>query len=187
MLIQLIAQHPSAISSVLKGTPTWVWGLLAALMALGISQVRTREVSLARTAVMPLVMSALSLLGTASAFGGSPLLAWVLVIWAAAAALMARLVGTQPAPSGTRFDAGRRSFHVPGSVVPLMLITGLFMIKYIVGVDLAMQPSLARDGSYALVIGALYGLFSGTFAGRTARLWRLARGPVASPATAFTA
>ena len=125
---------------------------------------------------MPLAMSALSLWGTASAFGGSPLLAWVLLAWAACAALMASLIGSRPAPSGTRYDAAQRCFHVPGSLVPLALILGIFLTKYIVGVDLAMQPSLALDGPYTLVVGALYGLFSGVFAGRALRLVKLAFG-----------
>lgn len=188
MLIQLITQHPAAIGAVLKGTPTWVWGLLTALLALGLSQVRTREVSLARTTVLPVAMGGLSLLGTASAFGNSPTLVWVVLAWAVCATLMAALVGRRPAAHGTRFDAGERSFIVPGSWVPMALIAGIFMTKYIVGVDLAMQPSLAGDGSYSLLIGALYGLFTGTFAGRAARLWRLARGGQAtSAAAAFNA
>jgi hypothetical protein len=36
------------------------------------------------------------------------------------------------------------------------------------------QPTLARDGSYTLVVAAVYGMFSGIFLGRAARLWRLA-------------
>lgn len=42
---------------------------------------------------------------------------------------------------------------------------------------LAMQPALARDGRYTLIVGALYGLFSGAFAARAVRLWRLAIQP----------
>lgn len=188
MLIQLITQHPSAIVTVLKNTPSWVWGLLAALLALGISQVRTREVSLTRMSVMPLAMCAFSLWGTASAFGSSPLLGWVLLAWAVCAALMASLIGPRQAPAGTRYDAALRCFHVPGSLTPLALILGIFMTKYVVGVELAMQPGLAQDGQFTLVVGALYGLFSGTFAGRAARLWRLARdGRAAAPNAAFNA
>ena len=33
---------------------------------------------------------------------------------------------------------------------------------------------MAHDGQFTLVVGALYGLFSGVFAGRAARLGRLA-------------
>ena len=174
MLIQLIAQHPSAIGTVLKNTPLWVWGLFAALAALGLSQARTRSVSIVRMAVMPVAMAGFSLWGTLSAFGNSPLFAWVLAAWLACAALMAALIGSRQAPAGTRHDAASGRFTVPGSLVPLGLILGIFLVKYIVGVDLRMQPALAADGQYTLITGALYGLFTGTFAGRSIRLWLLA-------------
>lgn len=173
MLIQLIAQHPSAIGTVLKNTPVWVGVLFIALAALGLSQVRTRSISFTRMAATPLAMTALSVWGTASAFGKSPLFAWVIVAWLAAALLMAALVASRPAPAGTQHDADTNSFTVPGSLVPLGLIMGIFLVKYVVGVDVTMQPSLASDGAYTLVVGTLYGLFSGIFAGRALRLWRL--------------
>ena len=59
--------------------------------------------------------------------------------------------------------------------MPLALILGIFLTKYFVGVELAMQPTLARDGSFALQIAVLYGVFNGLFAARALRLWRLAR------------
>ncbi len=73
---------------------------------------------------------------------------------------------------------------MPGSWVPLALIVGIFLVKYVVGVEVAMQPSLAHDSSYSLTYGAIYGLFSGIFTGRTIRLARLAlrsSGTVAIP------
>jgi hypothetical protein len=56
----------------------------------------------------------------------------------------------------------------------MLLILGIFLTKYGVGITLAMQPGMARDGLFTLAVGGLYGLFSGIFAGRAARLWRLA-------------
>ena len=49
-----------------------------------------------------------------------------------------------------------------------------------------MQPSLAHDSQYTLVVGTLYGVFSGLFSGRAMRLWRLAARP-ATPARPQTA
>lgn len=180
MLIQLLLQQPQALGPVLQHTPAWVWGLLAILLALGLSQLRSRQVSQVRMAIMPLAMTGLSLWGTASAFGKSPLFGYVLLTWLASALLMAGLLGRTAAPAGTRHDAASRSFWIPGSWLPLVLILGIFLTKYVVGVDLTMQPQLVRDGQYALIIGALYGVFSGVFAGRTIRLWRLALRPVAA-------
>ena len=188
MLIQLITNHPEALGPIVRNTPTWVFGLFAALLALGLSQVRTREVSAVRMALVPVIMAGLSLWGIVSAFSASPLFGYVLLAWAAGTALMLGLLAPRSAPEGTRYDAANRSFRMPGSVVPLLLILGIFFTKYVVGVELAMQPSLAHDGQYTLIVGALYGLFSGTFAGRAARLWRLALRPSGAPAApAFNA
>ena len=174
MLIQLVAQNPKIIGSIVKSTPTWVWGLLAALLALGLSQISTRRVSALRMGLMPVAMTGLSLWGTVSAFSHSPLFGYVLMAWAVGAAAMLGLITPRAPLAGTTYDAASRSFSVPGSWMPLALILGIFLTKYIVGVELAMQPALAQDGQYSLIVGGLYGMFSGTFAGRAARLWLLA-------------
>jgi len=173
MLIQLVAQHPQALGTILEHTPTWVWGLLAMLLALGLGQTRSRGVTLPRMALVPLVMTGLSLWGMVSAFGSSPLFGYVLLAWTTGAVIMLGLTARLAPAAGTRFDAASGRLYLPGSWVPLALIMGIFLTKYIVGVDLAMQPVLAHDAPYALVVSGLYGLFSGTLAGRTVCLWRL--------------
>lgn len=181
MLLQLIINQPQALGTVFKRTPVWVWGLLATLLVLGLSQVRDRTASLVRVSIMPLAMTAFSLWGTASAFGHSPQLGAVLGIWLGTAAAVLALVA--PGSSGARYDAASRSYALPGSWAPLVLILGIFLTKYVVGVELAMQPQLARDSQFALTVAALYGVFNGLFAGRAVRLWRLALKPAASHAT----
>lgn len=174
MLIQLVIQNPQIIGPVLKSTPGWVWGLLAALVTLGLTQVRTRKVSALRMALTPVAMTGFSLWGTASAFGSSPLFGYVLFAWAAGAIALLALMGTRQPHPAARYDAATRSFTLPGSWLPLALILGIFSVKYVVGVELVMQPALAHDGLYTLVAGGLYGLFSGAFAGRALRTFRLA-------------
>lgn len=175
MLIQLITEHPQAIGPILRNTPGWVWGLLAALLALGISQVRSRMASMTRISVMPIAMGGLAIYGMVSAFGNSPNLAAVFGAWMLAALATIAVVMQFKLPEGTRFDAQTRSFHIPGSFVPLLLILGIFLTKYVVGVEVAMKPPLASDPQYTLVVGALYGAFNGIFTGRSLRLLRLAR------------
>jgi hypothetical protein len=177
MLIQMLMQQPQMIGTVLKSTPTWVWGLLAGLVALGLSQVRTRTASFARIAITPLAMLALSVWGTVSAFGRSPDFGFVIALWAGILAVTVIAVMQLPAPAGTQFDETSRMFKLPGSWVPMLLIVAIFLTKYVVGVDLAMQPSLALDSQYVLIVAGLYGVFSGIFLGRAARLWRLVARP----------
>ena len=152
-------------------TPAWVWGLLLALVWLGANQLFTRSVPLRRATLLPLVMVALSLYGEISAFGAAP---QVVLAWLVAGALAAWLVLQRPLPARTRFDAATRRFTLPGSWVPLALMMGIFLTKYFVGVTLAMQPALAHAAGFTLAFGMLYGAFSGVFAARGARLWRLA-------------
>jgi hypothetical protein len=182
MLIQLLTQHPQAISRILSNTPLWVWGLLAALVGLGLSQARDRRASLARVSLMPLSMAAFGLWGTVSAFGSSPLLAQALGVWTLAAGLACALLA--PTRASASYDAATRTYTLPGSLVPLALILAIFAIKYVVGVELAMAPRLVQDPQYALTVAALYGAATGMFVGRAARLWRLAFRAPASPVLA---
>ncbi len=159
------------LAQIIIHTPLWVWGLLLALLALGLNQMFTRTVTLRRSTLLPLIMVALSLNGTVSAFGTAP---QVLLAWLVAGVLTGALVLQRPLPPGTRFDAPSRRFTVPGSAVPLVLIVGIFVVKYGVGATLAVQPALAHSTGFRLAFGALYGAFSGVFAARGFRLWRLA-------------
>lgn len=172
MLIQLIAQHPEALPTVIHGTPGWVWGVAAGLAVLGTSQLKERQASLTRVSLMPLAMTAFSIWGTVSALRASPLLAQALGVWIMVALTVFALVARLPARA--RYDASTRSYAIPGSVVPLLLMLGIFLVKYVVGVDLVMAPQLMRESSYAWTVAALYGAFTGLFVGRAARLWKLA-------------
>ncbi|MFN4120172.1 DUF6622 family protein [Acidovorax sp.] len=183
MLMQLLIQQPQMLGAIIQRTPTWVWGLLAGLLWLGVSQLRARQVGLVRALLTPLAMTVLSVYGVASAFAPAGQAAAALGTWLVAAVAIAALaLWFQPtAPAGTQYLPQARSFCVPGSAMPLALILGIFLTKYFVGVELALQPALAGSGEFALQIGTLYGMFNGLFAARALRLWRLARGEAAQP------
>ena len=179
MLIDLVLHRPEILGPVLRNTPVWVWGLLAGLMVLGITQLRDRSASLVRVSILPVAMTAFGMWGTFSAFGKSPLLGQAQAVWMVAAVVLCAIV--LPTNSGARYDPVNGRYQLPGSVVPLLLITGIFLVKYTVGVDMAMAPSLMHDSQYALTVAALYGAFTGLFVGRAARLWLLAlRAPAAT-------
>ena len=168
------------ISQIISHTPTWVFALFAALLALGLSQLRTRTASLARVTVMPVAMLLLAVSGVVSAFGFG-VEGWLaLLVWATGAVLVGRWVALSKNPAGTGYDPVLKQFALPGSVVPLVLIMGIFCTKYAVGVTLVFHPELAQHEAFALVVSGLYGVFSGIFAARALRLWRLTqpRGPM---------
>lgn len=156
---------------ILRGTPVWVWGLLALLVAIGVSQSMPRSVSARRAYVVPALMVALSLGGVASTFGARPA---ALAAWAAGLAL-AILAGVDAvAPRGARWVSAASRFELPGSWLPLALILALFCVKYGVGVGLAIAPALAANLHFEVGIAFAYGVFSGLFAARAVALRRIA-------------
>lgn len=172
MLLQLIINQPQALGTIVRNTPLWVGGLLAALLALGLSQLRERSASLVRVSIMPVAMVALSVLQMVSNFGKSPQLTLMFGAWLVMACVV--LAGVSGGSSGARYNSASRRFVVPGSWVPLALILGIFLTKFVAGVEMAMQPQLVSDDLFTLTVSALFGVFNGVFAGRAAKLWRLA-------------
>ena len=158
------------ILQIITHTPVWVWALLALLVGFGYQQTKSRTVGLPRFSIIPVILTALSIYGTLSAFGSSPA---VILTWLAAAIMLATTVMLTPVPTGTRFDNQTRLLHVVGSWVPMALMMGIFANKYVVGVALSLHPELAQNTTFTLAFSALYGAFSGVFIGRAARLWRL--------------
>ena len=166
--------------AIVQHTPAWVWGLLATLMALGLRQTRALEMSLTRVTVLPLVLTALSLGGVLSAFGHLPIAP---VAWAAGVAAALALARGAVTVRGASWSAARGLLHVPGSWLPLVLIVGLFALKYGAGVSLSLAPSLANDWTFAGMSSLGYGTFSGLFLARALSLRSLATRPATMQAT----
>ena len=148
-----------------------------------------RSAGLLRVLTTPVAMAAFSAYGVISAFGPTGQGGRTAGVWLAAALVTAGLaLWLQPhAAPGTTYAASTRSFDLPGSAMPLALVLGIFMTKYLVGVELVMQPALARDTTFALQIATLYGVFNGLFVARSARLLRLVWRSAALPSSGVTA
>jgi predicted dienelactone hydrolase len=183
MLLQIITEHPEQIGAIVRHTPPWVGVLFLALLALGASQLRASQRGLARVTTMPVFMALMALWGLWSAFGQSGQAQLALALWAAAGLKSALAVYLMPGlqARNVRFDAERKVFHVPGSWVPMALILGIFLTKYAVGVELAINPLMARDTWFVAAVSTLYGLMSGVVLGRAVRLVLLARSKGSSP------
>jgi hypothetical protein len=150
------------ILTILRFTPAWVWLLLAALVALGVAQLRPRSLTRTRLLGLPAALLALGLLSALPGFVQRPATA---VLWAAAALAAARF-GRRLAPRDARYDPSTARWQVPGSALPLVLILCIFSVKYAVAVAWALNPAW-RDATVSLsAVALLYGGFSGLFAGR---------------------
>lgn len=164
--------------AIVQHTPVWVWGLFAALIALGLSQARDREMSLMRVTILPLVMIALSLSGVFSAFGHFPIALGGWATGVGAALTLGRQFGRQFfAVRGAAWSQQTATLHVPGSWLPLVLIVALFALKYVAGVSLALHPELAGDARFAGLVSLAYGTFSGLLLARGRSLRNLAKRP----------
>lgn len=157
-------------SQIISHTPIWVWILLFTLIALGLSQAKDREVSLKRAMLLPLVMMGLSFNGMLQSFGSqaSVLLIWTIALLAVAAATMK--IKLHPSTSYQQ-EAGR--LRITGSWVPLLLILGIFIGKYVLAIVSTMQPALTQNLNFSMSCAAIFGALSGVFLGRAGRLLKL--------------
>jgi hypothetical protein len=160
------------LQQIILNTPVWVWALLAFLIYRGILASVDREVTLKRLLIIPGIMLALSVQGIVSTFGITPAtaLSWLpfIAVGAALAWVMFRRDSVMALPAkGAVFQRG--------SWTPMILMMGIFLTKYAVGVTLAMQPYHAHELLFAAGICALYGLFNGVFIGQVLRVFSIYR------------
>jgi hypothetical protein len=161
------------ILAILAHTPVWVWIVLAALILLGLQQSRTRDVSIARATILPVVMIVLSLSGVVVPAGHSGAfgpVTFALAAWAAGVGFSLMLAGKAVAVRGASRSTQPGHLRIPGSFVPVMLILAVFITKYSAGVALAINPSLAANTAVAGTLSLVYGIFSGLFWSRAQSL-----------------
>ena len=157
--------------SILNKIPYWVFPLLLGLIWLGYSQSRTRQVPLGRTAILPLMMSILSLQGTLKTFGAQPA---VLTSWLLGALVAGTVMWRTAMSKDVRYNPHNRPFTVPGSWLPLALLMAVFVLKFCIGVLGATQPALLHQANITLALTSAFGACTGIFIARAACLWRLA-------------
>ncbi|MGZ5789641.1 MAG: DUF6622 family protein [Burkholderiaceae bacterium] len=156
---------------ILQHVPHQVWILLAVLIAIGISQSFTRRRTLRSATLIPVIMIALSFFSVISAFPqAAALAAWAIGV--ASAMFTSNAIGTW---RNISWSVAEQRLIVPGSWVPMVLILGLFFIKFGVNVALAMEHELVTNTIFAMTAGFAYGAFSGTFLGRGVAMWKTAR------------
>jgi hypothetical protein len=162
------------ILQILQRTPPWVFALFLALLFLGAMQVRPRDISRARVALMPAIFLPLSLWGIWAAFGPE---AVAFAAWLAGvgAAVLFNHYGRLPRQVSYTPETGL--FHVPGSWVPLAMMMAIFFARYAISVAMAMQPELKSMQVFAAGVGAAYGLMSGSFLARALHILGAAAAP----------
>lgn len=147
----------------LSHVPTWVYGLFALLLALGLSFTRPRAVHPVAPMLMAVGFGGYSLYGVISAFGASPT---GIAAWAMGMAVSAFLARPCFGPKGLSRVAGSPRVLVPGSWWPLALIMGIFAVKFSVGVVRGAHWPIGSDELFAPSVCLVLGLLSGGFTAR---------------------
>ncbi len=155
------------LAQIILHTPVWVWALLMFLIYRGILASADREILLKKTFVIPIVMLGLSVQGIVSTFGinVAAVLPWLACT--AAGGIAAWYLFNRDKITA---NPARGSVFQRGSWMPLVLMMGIFLTKYVVAVFLKFQPDLAHNPLFATGICALYGLFNGAFIGKGLRI-----------------
>lgn len=160
------------LSAVLGQTPTFVWGILAALLVIGSLQLREQMLSPARVLVTTTGLASLSLAGLLAAFRFH-WLAWL--AWFAGGLTVYFVAAGRKWPGGVRHLAGRNAVLVSGSAVPLLAMLCMFAVFYALNVALALHPELKQDGGVALAAGIAYSILPGLLSARARRILAVAR------------
>lgn len=160
------------IITIVQHAPRWVWFVLVALLALGVSQLFSRRISVQRATLLPIALAAASSYAVVTTFAQ----AWLaFAAWAAGIAAALALTIVLGVWRGVTWSARDQRLVVPGSWVPMLLIVARFAVKFVVGASLALGPALAHDVGFAAAVGLTYGCFSGVFLGRGVVMWQVAR------------
>lgn len=173
---QSLAKREYSQSAPLKDiilfTPKWVFGLLGILIAFGLLQTRTRSVKIQVALILPVTMLILSLSGVVHYLGWqiTTLLYWALAV-GVATYICLKLMGNQIA----HLDSESRKLIIQGSWIPLLVILGIFITRYALGVATAMQLSIIHSDLFPIAVSILLGTWSGFFAARGAVFLRAAR------------
>lgn len=152
--------------------PSWVFAVLALLLVLGFVQSRSRLVAPAVIRGVAFGLLAYSLWGVISSFG---LHAAVVTAWLAGIGTSAVLGRSIVTPRGMSFDVDARKVRVPGSWLPMLLLMGIFGLKFGVGYSAGTGAPIAWDSSAAIAIALSLGLLSGAFFVRASAVVAVAR------------
>lgn len=144
------------LGQILIHTPIWVWALLAMVLWLGWRDLRVCTIRPVRLAILPTIGTTMSLFSIVTS--AQPLLsvpAWVL---ATAAGV----------PLGMLIARRRRLAVTPdqrlwlaGSWFSMLFGLAIFAVRYVMGVEAALHPGLARDPAWIVANTAIGGVVTG--------------------------
>ncbi len=140
----------------IKGTPTWVWLLLAFLIYVGSKALFDRTIEVKKLLIMPIVF----LLMTVSHVK-DPVMYGVFLVLGAIVGFLSCF------KNKIKVDREHRLLRVPGSPLPLILIILVFVKNYFYGYEQSVHPEMFKNIIFLAVSYIVSGFFSGIFIGRS--------------------
>ncbi len=152
---------------ILHHTPVWVWALLALILVAGLRQARGVQQRRWRLLALPLAWLLIGALSIAQWSGWlSPgMLAWLLGLGAGGLLAHGLRWGRL-----AQYDPRTRLYQVPGSWWPLALMLGIFGLRYLSAVFIALHP--VATGPWVPLMDGLFGTLTGALLGRLAGILR---------------
>lgn len=152
----------------LNNTPLWVYLVLLGLLVLGYQQSKDRQVGHVRLLILPLILLMFSFYGVLSSFGFTflPVLAWSLGFLP----LMV-FARTLLKPKIVSFSPTTATFHIRGSWLPMVLLLGIFSVKYAIGYSTARHLPILQELWFIICVCLVLGLLGGVLTTRAIAIW----------------
>lgn len=160
------------ITQILMYTPRWVFGLLAGLVILGLTQVRTRKIPIQAAFIMPVAMLMMSLIGTFMDLGFT----WITIsFWLLGAVSVTLFFVKFSNKTSASYDQATRKLTLQGSWIPLFVIMAIFCVRYALGMSLGMKLTIVQAFYFAPVLSFTLGSLSGYFIAQGVRYLQVVR------------
>jgi uncharacterized protein DUF6622 len=152
---------------ILRDTPLWVWCVAGFVLWRGHTLTRPQITSGSRLFALPAAFLVISLVAAVTTFdAGAP----VIVAWALGALTATFAWVLRPQPADLLFNRQNRTYRVPGSWAPLVLIIVAFCARYAIGIALAQHGDLRASRLFGMSSALIFGGISGAFLGRALNL-----------------
>lgn len=143
-----------AVGQIVSGAPVWVWPLLVALIALGVSRMRDRDMALWRLLLLPVIMAGLSVFTAVVMMVGSQFTGLSLAA-AMAGAVAGTLAGWWSLRNSPAIFLEGNRVRVKGEVVSMIAIVVIFVARFAFGAMSAISPDLAQTPAISALFAAV--------------------------------
>lgn len=151
------------VLDILRDTPLWVWFVAGLLWWRGHALTRSQITSGGRLFILPAVFLVMSLAATVTTFDARlP----IMVAWVLGAITAALIWASSRQSEDLLFNRQNRTYRVPGSGVPLVLIMVAFCARYAIGIALAQHDDLRASMLFGVSSAFIFGSIGGAFMGR---------------------